>query len=54
LNNSPISRYEYPVPSKAEKAQSETVEIVDASLKICVDAVNRMPRSPYGEDQVEK
>jgi len=54
MKDAPITRYEYPVPAKAKKAQCETVEIIASSLKICIDAVNRMPRTPFGEEQLER
>ncbi|KEZ79113.1 hypothetical protein [Salinisphaera hydrothermalis] len=54
MKGAPITRYEYPVPAKAKKAQSETLEIIDAALNICISAVNRLPRTPFSEDQLEK
>lgn len=54
MKDSAISRYKYPAPNKAKKAQSDTVEVVDASLRLCTRELNRMPRTPYGEKQLKK
>lgn len=50
---SPVTRYEYPVPSKGEKAVRETLDDVVNSVKVMVKNLNSMPLTPFGEEQIE-
>ncbi|TGG92820.1 hypothetical protein E4656_11880 [Natronospirillum operosum] len=54
MKNSGITQYKYPTPNKAKKAQSETIEIIDVSLRICIREINQLPRSPYGAKQLKE
>ena len=49
-----ITRYEYPVPIKAEEAKNETIQSVKKSLEIFVKSINAMPHTPYSDEQIEK
>lgn len=53
MKDSLITRYKHPIPSKAEKAINETIEVVTTSLEICIESLNEMPRTPYSESQLE-
>lgn len=50
----PVTRYEYPVPSKGEKAIRETVVCVIDTAKIMIKHLNAMPRTPFGEAKIKE
>lgn len=52
MKNGPITRYQYPVPEKADLAISDTEDVVLTAMNICIESINSMPRTPFCEDQL--
>ena len=50
--NAAITRYEYPVPNKTEKAVEDTIDIVLKCLEVSLSSINDIPYSPYSENQI--
>ena len=53
-NSGPISRYEYPNPTKGELAAKETLSITEKSMALCISSLNSMPHSPYSQSLLIK
>ncbi len=52
MSQAAITRYEYPVPAKAQKAIEETLSAVVEAVGVCVDGLNAFPHSPFSEELV--
>ncbi len=48
-----ITQYQYPVPSKAERAIEETAKGFLDDARACVGWINGLPETPYSKDQIE-
>ncbi len=52
LKEGPVTRYEYPVPTKSALAVDETLATLLKCIEMCVRSLNRMPRSPFSREQL--
>ena len=48
----PVTRYEYPLTRKTQKAVADTLSIVGDSLRACVRWLNSFPRTPFSDDHL--
>ena len=46
----PITRYEYPVSSKAARAVEETLPVIVKAVEICVKSLKTLPRTPFSPE----
>ena len=52
MQDGPITRYEYPVVAKAEKAIEQTLDLVIDAVIICLTCFKTTPHTPYSETQL--
>jgi hypothetical protein len=54
MTQAPITRYEYPVPVKVQKAIKDTLGPVVEAVAVCVDSLNLFPHTPFSEELLIK